>query len=597
MATVYRKQFTKPLPEGAELFTRKGQQFARWKDGNGRTRTERVTTGRDGSPRIIAEAATFTAKLRNGSGQVVEVPTGCRDETAARSVLAQLARRAELVKAEVITAEESAAADYQNCPLSEHFAAYTAHQRAKGLSAVRIENTRRRLIRIAEGCGFRRLGQLGGSAMEKWLTERTAEKMSAGSRNAYREAIVGFGNWCVQTSRLVVNPFVRVPRADARADCRRKRRAMTEDELQRLLYVARHRPLAEYGREPIKVARDPEAENQKRSSWTFAPLTIADISAAMERARKRFKDRPDFIAELEARGRERALVYKSLVLTGLRKGELGSLVVGQLDTGGPLPCLWLDAADEKNRRGATLPLRADLATDLLGWLAEKLQSLQSQVRRTIGASIPMRLPPDTPLLNVPTGLVRILDRDLITAGITKRDDRGRTVDVHALRHTFGTLLSKAGVLPRTAQAAMRHSSIDLTMNTYTDPRLLDVAGAVAALPELPLDATPKGSPDVAAATGTYGEIPTDDVGLLAPMLAPTSDKSSISGAMADKANPREGAASATPTIAVSVDGDKRNRPPSFADSGRQEIGARRFELPTSASRTQRSNQAELRPVA
>ena len=32
-------------------------------------------------------------------------------------------------------------------------------------------------------------------------------------------------------------------------------------------------------------------------------------------------------------------------------------------------------------------------------------------------------------------------------------------------------------------AAMRHSRIDLTMNYYTDPVLLDVAGAVGALPD------------------------------------------------------------------------------------------------------------------
>jgi len=56
------------------------------------------------------------------------------------------------------------------------------------------------------------------------------------------------------------------------------------------------------------------------------------------------------------------------------------------------------------------------------------------------------------------------------------------VDIHALRHTFGTHLSKNGVAPRTAQAALRHSSIDLTMNVYTDPELLDVAGAMDALP-------------------------------------------------------------------------------------------------------------------
>ena len=62
------------------------------------------------------------------------------------------------------------------------------------------------------------------------------------------------------------------------------------------------------------------------------------------------------------------------------------------------------------------------------------------------------------------------------------DCRGRVVDLHALRHTFGTHLARAGVSPRIAMAAMRHSSIELTMNVYTDPALLDVAGAVESLP-------------------------------------------------------------------------------------------------------------------
>lgn len=39
---------------------------------------------------------------------------------------------------------------------------------------------------------------------------------------------------------------------------------------------------------------------------------------------------------------------------------------------------------------------------------------------------------------------------------------------------------------RTAQAAMRHSDPSLTANVYTDPKLLDVARAVASLPDLPL---------------------------------------------------------------------------------------------------------------
>jgi integrase len=35
-------------------------------------------------------------------------------------------------------------------------------------------------------------------------------------------------------------------------------------------------------------------------------------------------------------------------------------------------------------------------------------------------------------------MIRVLDFDLAAAGIAKVDERGRTVGVHALRHTFAS---------------------------------------------------------------------------------------------------------------------------------------------------------------
>jgi integrase len=156
----------------------------------------------------------------------------------------------------------------------------------------------------------------------------------------------------------------------------------------------------------------------------------------------------------------------------------------------------LPGADAKNGQRATLPLRADVAHELRAWVAGKAEAVCRQRVGVAGVTMP---PADVPLFDVPAGLVRILDRDLAAAGIPKRDDRGRTVDVHALRHTFATHLVAAGVAPRVAQAALRHSSLELTMQHYTDPRLLDVAGALAALPALPTAAAP---PEAARATGT-----------------------------------------------------------------------------------------------
>ena len=353
--------------------------------------------------------------------------------------------------------------------------------------------------------------------MERWLARCENEGMSARTRNAHQAALVAFCNWAADTGRMIANPLNRMPKANEKSDRRRARRALTEEELVRLLDAARRRPLLE----AKTVRRGPR------------------------KGRAVAKVRAETRCELEQVGRERALIYKTLVLTGLRKGELASLTAGQLELdggAGRVAYVVLRPEDEKNGRGSEIPIRADLAADLREWLASRLRQAQDQARRT-GEPIPSRLPPDTPLFNVPSGLIRIFDRDLVAAGlarrvkkdgrwvIDKRDDRGRTLDVHALRHSFATHLSKGGVAPRTAQAALRHSTLELTMNTYTDPRLLDVAGALEVLPRLPLDGADAASQQVAkqAAGGETTPITASDIAdYLAQNLALTGDRSWLS---------------------------------------------------------------------
>ncbi len=64
------------------------------------------------------------------------------------------------------------------------------------------------------------------------------------------------------------------------------------------------------------------------------------------------------------------MIYKTLMLTGLRKSELASITLGQLHLDGAYPFIELDAADEKNRQGSQIPLRVDLASVLAAWVAD-----------------------------------------------------------------------------------------------------------------------------------------------------------------------------------------------------------------------------------
>jgi integrase len=190
------------------------------------------------------------------------------------------------------------------------------------------------------------------------------------------------------------------------------------------------------------------------------------VSRGWRRGQLLARLRPETRAKLERLGYERALIYRTLTLTGLRVGELASIGVCDVILDGGRPYIALAAQNEKNRQGSSVALRDDLAADLRRW-----------VEGRDGAE---------PLFAVSDGLLKVFNRDAAYAGIPKRDDRGRTICLHALRHSFGTLLSQSGVAPRVAQAAMRHSTIQLTMGVYTDARLLDVAGALKSLPKIPL---------------------------------------------------------------------------------------------------------------
>jgi hypothetical protein len=241
---VFEKTTTRPVPDGAVIVGKDGKQVARWRV-RGKLRAAPLTTGADGQPRIATRAATDTAKYRDHAGAVVERATGCRDGQAARQMLAKWEREAEQIKTGTLDARHLDSARRAATPVVEHLDAYEHSLIAADTSPVYRANLRRAVLRVAAECGFATLADLSREAMERWLAARVAEKMSARTRNYYRESLVAFANWCREMGRLRDHDLHRLPKADEKADPRRPRRALTEGELTRLLAVAQARPLAE----------------------------------------------------------------------------------------------------------------------------------------------------------------------------------------------------------------------------------------------------------------------------------------------------------------------------------------------------------------
>jgi len=181
------------------------------------------------------------------------------------------------------------------------------------------------------------------------------------------------------------------------------------------------------------------------------------------------------LSEAEAAGLIQTVGYRGLayfvaIYTGLRRGEIKSLLWIDLHLDVPRPFIAVRAATTKNKKTATLPLVPELV--------QALRTFRDQ-QETITGKVFRR--------GVPTA--KMLRRDLAACGIPYEDELGRRVDFHALRYTFATMLNRAGVTPRAAMELMRHSDMRLTTKTYTDSTALPLFDEMEKLPS-PL-ASPK----------------------------------------------------------------------------------------------------------
>jgi len=466
MATIYRKKYPIPMPPGAEIITRRGQKLARWQSGKGQVRTAEVLD--DGHVQFVSDC--WYVRYRDANGVMRRESTGCRDKQAAEKFLADILAGVDKVKAGVMSAEEMAAGDRLEEPIGRHVEDYLAQLtvktvRGRRVSPKHVAHVREHLDRVVRECRFNRLKDISRQALQRWMNklasqprdaeDSDSEPLAARTINMHRAAIVAFCGWCVSEGRLPAHPLAGLPKAEE-SEPARKRRPLTEEEITRLLRTAQERPL----REAVTIRT---GKNKGK------PLArVGD--------EQRWR--------LERAGRERALAYKFMTLTGLRRNEMATLTVGALCLDEDNPYVKVEGGHAKSGKAAALPLRGDLADDLRKHIAcMAAEGRRQESPLPPGCCSAVSVPPGRPLFSIDwRNLLRTFNLDLAAAGIAKKDAQGRTVDVHSLRHTFATLLARKGVMPATAQKLMRHSDIRLTMNVYTHLDLADTAGAVAALP-------------------------------------------------------------------------------------------------------------------
>ena len=187
---------------------------------------------------------------------------------------------------------------------------------------------------------------------------------------------------------------------------------------------------------------------------------LKSVAKAETRGKERYLRRAltqSELARLIETSGKRALPYMLAAYTGLRRGEINKLTWDDLHLDEERPYILARASTTKNKKTAVLPLMLPLAN--------ALKEFRAKQKNISGKVFTYGVPKSVTLHN-----------DLAACGIKKVDEHGRHLDFHALRHTFATLLARAGVSPRVAMELMRHSDMRLTAKTYTDVMSLPLFG-------------------------------------------------------------------------------------------------------------------------
>ncbi|MCC6680475.1 MAG: hypothetical protein IT445_06180 [Phycisphaeraceae bacterium] len=314
MGSIYREQFTKPIPQDAKLSRKQGRICAEWVTRNGKKRRAEVVETNLGQ-RLKLQSQFYHAKYRDGSGIIRKVATKCRTREAAMQRLAELERDAEKVRSGVLTSEQERAREHQQVPLAEHIVDYLEHLKTKlvrgrPVSPHHIQNVKHNLDRVVTECQLASLSDLEPQGIGRWMTLKLSEGVAPATINRCVAAVKALCAWCYDNQRLSTNPLTRLKKLNEQDDKRRKRRALSPDELQRLLTAARLRPLAELVRPSEKL---PIAERKGRRSWHRLPITANNLVVAAERGSELLAHNQQKLSALRRMGEQRELIYRTLV--------------------------------------------------------------------------------------------------------------------------------------------------------------------------------------------------------------------------------------------------------------------------------------------
>jgi integrase len=243
---------------------------------------------------------------------------GCPDRRATEGMAAAAEAETAKIRAGLIDPKQAAYQRHEVRPLVDHLDDWHTYLIAKGSTRQHALLSRNRVRRIVDLAGVIRLSDLAPSKAQAALKAIRDGGVSLRSVHHYTRAIKGFSRWLWRDGRAREDTLAHLTSPNPDADRRHQRRALSGEELARLVDAAERGPVV-----------------------------------------------------LKLGGHDRAMLYRVAMGTGFRANELRSLMPESFDLAGDPPVVTVAASYSKRRRDDAQPIHPALAAVLRSWVASK----------------------------------------------------------------------------------------------------------------------------------------------------------------------------------------------------------------------------------
>ncbi len=434
-----------------------------------------------------------TYTVRRGERKTIR---GCRDRKATEALARKLEADAMLRREGVIDPKADQYAKAEARPLvvldadgkvvDGHLADHHAALLAKGVTRDRADLVRTRVKKVLRLAKAERISQLSPSAVQGAIAAVREKGLSLQTCNDTLRSVKQFSRWLWRDGRAREDVLAHLTGFNAALDRRHDRRALTDEELARLIAAAESGPVV-----------------------------------------------------MGMAGPDRAMLYRVALGTGFRANELRNLTPESFDLDADPPTITVQAAYSKHRRKDVQPIRRDLANLLRPWLETRAAGQPTFTMPDRAAKMMQK--------DLTKAREKWVEEAKSPEARKQRDDSyflvyqdsaGLVADFHALRHTYVSRLVRSGANVKVAQELARHSTPTLTLGRYAHMEVLDRTKALNALPAIEKEGPER---QAARATGTEDAVPclTPDQERAAPGAArrtPGTPKPVLSGHNSDVGN-------------------------------------------------------------